>query len=205
MVLIQQTEPSCPKVAKFREIFTKVISDKHEDVIAKFGATLAQGILDAGKFLKDQNAGQSMVFSTIDPKPANTAVSLSTRSEERRLNSQAIVSKNKNPFSVSVLLLVGVLHHCGCVHYIDAPHYKGICLRGVSFLLRRLACRGICQHRDPYYRDVLRLGMSEIKACPSHWGRSISRTEDPHERDALCLKLFFPFPLVGLFLLTKKL
>lgn len=158
MVLIQQTEPSCPKVAKFREIFTKVISDKHEDVIAKFGATLAQGILDAGKFLKDQNAGQSMVFSTIDPKPANTAVSLSTRREERRLNSQAIVSKNKNPFSVSVLLLAGVLPHCGCAHYIDAPHYKGICLRGVSFLLRRLACRGICQHRDPYYRDVLRLG-----------------------------------------------
>lgn len=177
-----------------------MISDKHEDVIAKFGATLAQGILDAGKFLKDQNAGQSMVFSTIDPKPANTAVSLSTRSEERRLNSQAIVSKNKNPFSVSVLLLVGVLHHCEYVHYIDAPHYKGICLRGVSFLLRRLACRGICQHRDPYYRDVLRLGMSE-----TNWGGSISRTEDPHERDALCLKLFFPFPLVGLFLLTKKL
>lgn len=48
LVLIQQTELSCPKVAKFREIFAKVISDKHEDVIAKFGATLAQGILDAG-------------------------------------------------------------------------------------------------------------------------------------------------------------
>lgn len=73
MVLIQQTELSCPKVAKFREIFAKVISDKHEDVIAKFGATLAQGILDAGKFLQDQNSGQSMVISTINPKPANTA------------------------------------------------------------------------------------------------------------------------------------
>lgn len=35
---------------KFREIFAKVISDKHEDVIAKFGATLAQGILDAGEY-----------------------------------------------------------------------------------------------------------------------------------------------------------
>lgn len=49
LVLIQQTDLSCPKVAKFREIFAKVIGDKHEDIIAKFGATLAQGILDAGK------------------------------------------------------------------------------------------------------------------------------------------------------------
>ena len=113
MVLIQQTELSCPKVAKFREIFAKVISDKHEDVIAKFGATLAQGILDAGKFLQDQNSGQSMVISTMDPKPANTAVSLAARRKERRLNSQAIVSKNTNQFSVSVLLLTGVLPHCG--------------------------------------------------------------------------------------------
>ena len=87
MVLIQQTELSCPKVAKFREIFAKVISDKHEDVIAKFGATLAQGILDAGKFLQDQNSGQSMVISTMDPKPANTAVSLAAWRKERRLNS----------------------------------------------------------------------------------------------------------------------
>ena len=51
LVLIQQTEHSCPKVAKFREIYAKVISDKHEDIIAKFGATLAQGILDAGEYL----------------------------------------------------------------------------------------------------------------------------------------------------------
>ena len=50
LVLIQQTEHSCPKVAKFREIYAKVISDKHEDIIAKFGATLAQGILDAGGY-----------------------------------------------------------------------------------------------------------------------------------------------------------
>ena len=49
LVLIQQTELCCPKVAKFREIYAKVIGDKHEDIIAKFGATLAQGILDAGK------------------------------------------------------------------------------------------------------------------------------------------------------------
>lgn len=32
-----------------REAYTKVIADKHEDSIAKFGAILAQGIIDAGE------------------------------------------------------------------------------------------------------------------------------------------------------------
>jgi 26S proteasome regulatory subunit N2 len=32
----------------FREQYMKVINDKHEDVMAKFGAILANGILDAG-------------------------------------------------------------------------------------------------------------------------------------------------------------
>ena len=59
LVLIQQTEHSCPKVAKFREIYAKVISDKHEDIIAKFGATLAQGILDAGGYRRVETAGQT--------------------------------------------------------------------------------------------------------------------------------------------------
>ena len=54
-----------------------------------------------------------MDISTIDPKPANTAVSLAARREERRLNSQAVVSKNTNQFSGSVLLLAEVLPHCG--------------------------------------------------------------------------------------------
>merc|ERR1712168_1795341 len=39
---------TCPKVKDFRALYTKVISDKHEDVMAKFGAILAQGIIDAG-------------------------------------------------------------------------------------------------------------------------------------------------------------
>merc|ERR1711874_118348 len=38
----------CPKVKDFRALYAKVISDKHEDVMAKFGAILAQGIIDAG-------------------------------------------------------------------------------------------------------------------------------------------------------------
>lgn len=48
MILVQQTEVTCPKVKDFRALYTKVISDKHEDVMAKFGAILAQGIIDAG-------------------------------------------------------------------------------------------------------------------------------------------------------------
>ena len=61
MILVQQTEQTCPKVIlilvlvlvlvlvlmmfqvkDFRSLYQKVISDKHEDVMAKFGAILAQ-------------------------------------------------------------------------------------------------------------------------------------------------------------------
>ncbi|XP_041981183.1 26S proteasome non-ATPase regulatory subunit 1 [Aricia agestis] len=48
MILIQQTEVLCPKVTYFRQLYAQVISNKHEDVMAKFGAILAQGIIDAG-------------------------------------------------------------------------------------------------------------------------------------------------------------
>merc|ERR1719447_2598703 len=48
MILVQQTEQTCPKVKDFRALYQKVITDKHEDVMAKFGAILAQGIIDAG-------------------------------------------------------------------------------------------------------------------------------------------------------------
>merc|ERR1712010_197786 len=48
MILVQQTEQTCPKVKDFRALYAKAITDKHEDVMAKFGAILAQGIIDAG-------------------------------------------------------------------------------------------------------------------------------------------------------------
>lgn len=48
MILIQQTESTCPKVKEMRTLYAKVIVDKHEDVMAKFGAILSQGIIDAG-------------------------------------------------------------------------------------------------------------------------------------------------------------
>lgn len=49
LIVIQQTEVTCPKVKQIRETYKKSISDKHEDSIAKFGSILAQGIIDAGR------------------------------------------------------------------------------------------------------------------------------------------------------------
>merc|ERR1711988_637022 len=47
MVLIQTSPAQEPKVEKFRSLFLEKIGDKHEDVMAKFGAILATGLLDA--------------------------------------------------------------------------------------------------------------------------------------------------------------
>jgi 26S proteasome regulatory subunit N2 len=48
MILVEQTEAQNPKVKMARELFEKTVSDKHEDSLAKFGAAISQGIIDAG-------------------------------------------------------------------------------------------------------------------------------------------------------------
>jgi len=48
MVLIQFTKAQEPKVEQVRKLFDDKIADKHEDVMCKFGAILAAGIIDAG-------------------------------------------------------------------------------------------------------------------------------------------------------------
>ncbi|XP_046642459.1 26S proteasome non-ATPase regulatory subunit 1-like [Daphnia pulicaria] len=48
LVLVQHTEFTSSKVKDIRQLYAKVIGDKHEDVMAKFGAILAQGIIDSG-------------------------------------------------------------------------------------------------------------------------------------------------------------
>jgi len=48
MILIQQNSTLNPKVDEARKLFEKIIADKHEDPMAKFGASLSQGIIDAG-------------------------------------------------------------------------------------------------------------------------------------------------------------
>ncbi|CAK9436090.1 uncharacterized protein LODBEIA_P06480 [Lodderomyces beijingensis] len=48
MILIQQNEFIYPKVKEFSAQYADTIKNKHEDALAKFGATLSQGIIDAG-------------------------------------------------------------------------------------------------------------------------------------------------------------
>ncbi|KAK3076264.1 hypothetical protein LTS18_013472, partial [Coniosporium uncinatum] len=48
MIMIQQNEAMNPKVGTIRKTLQKVIGDRHEDAMAKFGCALALGIIDAG-------------------------------------------------------------------------------------------------------------------------------------------------------------
>ena len=48
MILVQQSEVSSPSMASTRALYHKIIGDKHEDPVARFGATLGQGLIDAG-------------------------------------------------------------------------------------------------------------------------------------------------------------
>lgn len=48
MVLVQQSETSSPSMSSTRALYTKIVSDKHEDPMARFGAALGQGFIDAG-------------------------------------------------------------------------------------------------------------------------------------------------------------
>jgi 26S proteasome regulatory subunit N2 len=48
LVLIQHTEKTNAKVTTVREKFATVIGDKHESMLSKVGATMGQGIIDAG-------------------------------------------------------------------------------------------------------------------------------------------------------------
>ncbi|KAI1074818.1 26S proteasome regulatory complex, non-ATPase subcomplex, Rpn2/Psmd1 subunit [Whalleya microplaca] len=48
MIMMQQNEVMNPKVAAIRKTLKKVVGDRHEDAMTKFGAALALGIIDAG-------------------------------------------------------------------------------------------------------------------------------------------------------------
>ena len=48
MILVQQSEAASPVIATVRNAYNKVISNKHEDPMARFGAVLGQGLIDAG-------------------------------------------------------------------------------------------------------------------------------------------------------------
>ena len=48
MILVQQNETMNSKVSSIRKQLQKIIGDRHEDAMAKFGCALALGIIDAG-------------------------------------------------------------------------------------------------------------------------------------------------------------
>ncbi|PBP18174.1 proteasome/cyclosome [Diplocarpon rosae] len=48
MIMVQQNEVMNPKVAEIRKTLKKIVSDRHEDAMTKFGCALALGIIDAG-------------------------------------------------------------------------------------------------------------------------------------------------------------
>jgi len=46
--MVQQNDVLCPRMSGFRDKLTKIVAEKTEDSIVKFGAVLATGIIDAG-------------------------------------------------------------------------------------------------------------------------------------------------------------
>ncbi len=48
MVLMQQNEAQNPKVAHYRKLYETAITERREESMARYGAVLAQGIIDAG-------------------------------------------------------------------------------------------------------------------------------------------------------------
>ena len=47
MILVQQSEASSPSLSSIRSLYSKTVADKHEDPMARFGAALGQGLIDA--------------------------------------------------------------------------------------------------------------------------------------------------------------
>ena len=48
LILVEQSEASSPAIASIRTTYNKVIGNKHEDPMARFGAVIGQGLIDAG-------------------------------------------------------------------------------------------------------------------------------------------------------------
>lgn len=48
MIMVQQNEAMNPKVGTIRKTLQKIVADRHEDAMCKFGCALALGIIDAG-------------------------------------------------------------------------------------------------------------------------------------------------------------
>lgn len=66
MIMIQQNENLNPAVVLVRGSFEKILTDKHEDAMAKFGAALAQGIMDSG--------GRNVTISLVNKGSSNNSM-----------------------------------------------------------------------------------------------------------------------------------
>lgn len=66
MIMIQQNENLNPVVVSVRSSFEKILTDKHEDAMAKFGAALAQGIMDSG--------GRNVTISLVNKGSSNNSM-----------------------------------------------------------------------------------------------------------------------------------
>lgn len=47
MILVQQSD-AASSLTSTRQLFSKIVADKHEDPISRFGAAIGQGLVDAG-------------------------------------------------------------------------------------------------------------------------------------------------------------
>ena len=72
MVFIQITEAQEPKVATIKKLYTKMIEDKHEEILSRMGAILSQGIINAAGrnatislTTKDGNLRQNAVVGLV--------------------------------------------------------------------------------------------------------------------------------------------
>lgn len=48
LIMLQQNGDLNPRVTDVRQVFNKILTDKHEEPMAKFGAALSSGLIDAG-------------------------------------------------------------------------------------------------------------------------------------------------------------
>ena len=47
-ILVEQSEASSPSLASTRALYAKIVSDKHDNPMARFGAALGQSLIDVG-------------------------------------------------------------------------------------------------------------------------------------------------------------
>lgn len=111
------------QVNQFRQLYAKVINDKHDDVMAKFGAILAQGVLDAGRPLQ---------ITPTPPNNPNTPTGSSLPEWQRqqldliRKRIHLLVSDGEGGKKKRTQMVVKQVNGCNC------SFCGGVCLRAAD-------------------------------------------------------------------------